>query len=73
LDGVVPQPWRTRIPQDGAAIVETLLAQWSTKFGVILRMSPRARNEPAVDAMRLQGSGSCDATSAISNGVDGAE
>jgi hypothetical protein len=36
LDGVVPEPRGVRVPENGAAIVEALLAQWATEDAVVL-------------------------------------
>jgi hypothetical protein len=44
LDRVVPQSRRERIPEDGAAIVEALLAQRTTKVSVVVNVSTCTRS-----------------------------
>ena len=48
LDCVVPQSRRVRVPYDGTAIVEALLAQWTTQVDVVVTVSTCTRRGATV-------------------------
>jgi hypothetical protein len=73
LDGVVPEPRGVRVPENGAAIVEALLAQWAAEDAVVLDVTSCTRSGMTMYAHRRLRPTVRDATPVSSDRMDDSE